>query len=270
MLEILHYPFMQRAILAGIILSGVFAFLGVYVLLRRMAFFADGIAHGSLSGIALGIVFSWYPLAAALVVSACFALIIYYIEKKFTIASDTVIGIIFTSGMALGVLLISIQPGYQPELISFLFGNILAVTASEIWLIAAIAAGVVLFVICFYKQLILLSLDEELAHVSGIKTNVLQPLFYLVLAVTVVLGLKILGAILVSALLILPAASAQISARSFKTFVVFSIIYAEIITVGGIMLSYALNWPTGSVIVLVGALWFMAIAGVHLFVSKKI
>ena len=113
MLEILQYPFMQRALIAGIVLAAVLALLGVYVLLRRMSFFSDGIAHASLAGIAIGIVFSWQPLATALVLSAIFALIIYFIEKKFDLASDTAIGILFTSGMALGVLLISLQPGYQ-------------------------------------------------------------------------------------------------------------------------------------------------------------
>lgn len=263
MFEILQYPFMQRAIIAGVILAGVLAVLGVYVLLKRMSFFSDGIAHASLAGIAVGILFSWYPLATALVLSVFFALIIYWIEKKFDLASDTAIGILFTSGMALGVLLMSLQPGYQPELISFLFGNILAIKTSELWLIGALSLGILGFVFVYFKQLTLLALDEELAQVSNIKTYILQPVLYVTLAITVVLGIKILGVILVSALLILPTASARLIATSFKQMMVLAFVFAEIITLVGIVLSALYDLPTGPIIVLSGTAFFIVTASIH-------
>lgn len=248
---------MQRALIAGVILAAVLSLLGVYVLLKRMSFFADGIAHASLAGIAVGIVFSWQPLLTALLLSAAFALIIYVIERRFELASDTAIGILFTSGMALGILLISLTPGYQPELISFLFGNILAIKSSELWLIGLMSAGIAGFVIVYFKQLTLLALDEELAYVSGVKVHILQPIFYVLLALAVVLGIKILGIILVSALLILPTASARVLAPSFKAFVVLAIFLAEIIVVCGLVLSAAFDLPTGPVIVLCGTFCFV-------------
>lgn len=260
---------MQRAILAGVILAGVLATLGVYVLLKRMSFFSDGIAHASMAGIAIGIVFSWHPLETALVLSAIFALVIYFVEKKLGLASDTAIGILFTSGMALGVLLVSLQPGYQPELISFLFGNILAIRTSDLWLIGILSLGIVGFIVTYFKQLTLLALDEELAHVSNIKTNVLQPVFYVILALAVVLGVKILGVILVSALLILPTASARIVSKSFKKFVILAILFAELVVLVGIAVSAVFDLPTGPVIVLTGTTWFMLSLTWNTLVHKK-
>jgi zinc transport system permease protein len=119
MFEIIQYPFMQRALLAGIILGLLLAALGIFVILNRMAFFSDGIAHASLAGVAIGIFTSQNPLLTAIAFSILFAMLIYFLEKKLKLTSDTTIGIIFTSGMALGVLLMSLQKGYQPELISF-------------------------------------------------------------------------------------------------------------------------------------------------------
>lgn len=263
MLEILQYPFMQRAIIAGVILAGVLSILGVYVLLKRMSFFSDGIAHASLAGIAIGIIFSWYPLATALVLSVIFALTIYWIERTFDLASDTAIGILFTSGMALGVLLMSLQPGYQPELISFLFGNILAIKSSELWLIGGVSVSIVVFIFVYFKQLTLLALDEELAQVSNINVQLLQPAFYVMLALTVVLGIKILGVILVSALLILPTAAARVVAGSFKHMMVLAFVFAEIITLAGIVISALYDLPTGPVIVLSGTLFFILTASFH-------
>jgi len=268
MLEMLQYPFMQRAVIAGIILAGILAILGVFVLIRRMAFFSDGIAHASLAGIAVGIILSWYPLATALALSAVFALIIYFLEKKFELASDMAIGILFTSGMALGVLLISLQPGYQPELLSFLFGNILAISTAEVWIIAVLSALILIFTLRYLRQLTLLSLDESLAYVSGIKTSILQPLFYVFLALTVVLGIKILGVILVSALLIIPAATSRILASSFKHFLILSVCFAEIVVLGGIFLSFLFDLPTGPVIVLTGTAIFIFSLGWKALSSK--
>jgi zinc transport system permease protein len=257
MLEFLDYAFMQRALIAGVFLSFLLALLGNFVSLRRMAFFSDGIAHASLAGVAVGIILSLNPLIVALISSALFALIIYFIETRYKIASDTAIGIIFTSGMALGVLLISFQKGYQPELMSFLFGNILSITFIELWIILILSFLVSIFLFKFLKPLTLLSLNYELAHVAGIKNKILQPILYVILALSIVLGIKVLGIILVSALLILPITISKIFAKSYKQLILWGIILSEIITLIGIILSYYANWPTGPTIVLTGTLIFL-------------
>ncbi len=270
MLEILQYPFMQRAVLAGVVLAVLLAVLGVFVVLKRMAFFSDGIAHASLAGVAVGILLSYNPLIVALISAVFFALLIYFLEKRYGLSSDTAIGILFTSGMALGVLLISLSPGYQPELISFLFGNILAINSLELWLIVVVSVAVLAFVLLNLKSLVLLSLDKEMAYVSGVKVELLQLLIYVILAVSVVLGIKVLGIVLVSALLIMPVAIAKFFSKSFKKLLIFSVLFAELIVLLGIVLSYYRDLPTGPTIVLCGTVLFVLSAFYSHFFLRRL
>ena len=250
---------MQRAFVAGILLGGLLAYLGVFVVLKRMSFFSDGIAHASLSGVALGVLLSVNPMATALVTAVLFAFVLFFLEKKTTLSSDTAIGLVFTSGMALGVLLLSLKSGYQPELIGFLFGNILTIRASDLTLIVAIGAGISIFLILWRRQIALLVFDREMAYLSGINPDFLQLALYLVLSVSIVLAIKILGVILVSALLIIPVSIAKLISRSFKKLVLRSIVLSEMIVLTGLVLSYWFDLPTGAVIVLAGVAIFLVV-----------
>lgn len=251
-LEALQYPFIQRALIAGFVLAAVLSLLGVFVILRRMAFFADGIAHASLTGVAIGVVFSWSPLLVALVATAVIAALIFFLERRFKLSSDVAIGILFTTGMALGVLLISLTPGYQPELISFLFGNILSIATNELWFLTLISFLVAGFVLLNLRSLVLISSDEESAYLAGVKVNWQLFWFYIITAVAVVLGIKMLGIILVSALIITPVAAAKLLARSFKSLLIYSVLLAEVIMLVGLFSSIQLDWPTGPTVVLSG------------------
>ncbi len=253
MLEILQYPFMQRALIAGVILGAVLAYLGIFVVLRRMAFFSDGIAHASLAGVAIGIIASFNPLFTAIIFSIIIAIIIYFIEKKTTLSTDAVIGILFTFGMALGILLISLKSGYQPELMSFLFGNILAIKTSELIIIAAMSALIFIFLASQQKKLILMSLDREIAYVSGINPDIYRFFLYVFLSIATVLGIKILGVVLVSAILITPVSTAKLLSSSFKSLLALTLIISEIVVLAGLFISYYLNLPTGPAIVICGA-----------------
>ncbi len=268
MLEILQLPFMERALAAGVLLAFLLAVLGVFVVLRNMAFFSDGIAHASLAGVAAGILLSINPLLTAIVVSALFAAIIHFLQKKYKLSGDTAIGILFTSGMALGVLLISTQPGYQPELMSFLFGNILAITNMELIIIGVFTVLITMLVFVYLKTLILVSLDEETAKISGTKVNVFQLFSNVILAVAVVLGIKVFGIILVSALLIIPVATAKLFSKSFKKLVIISVVLSEIIVISGIFASYNFDLPTGPTIVLTGTVLFVIAALYNLLNSR--
>lgn len=251
---------MQRAIIGGLILGLLLAMLGVFVILRRMAFFGDGIAHASLAGIAIGILVSSNPLIVAIGWSIILAVIIFYLERKTKLSSDTIIGILFTASMALGIVLITLKSGYQPELISFLFGNILAIKVSELIIMSVFAAAVIAFILIFYRQIGFITFDKDGARVAGINATALDLIFYIALAVATVLGVKILGIVLVSALLIIPASIAKILAKSFRSLLSLSVIIAEFIIIGGLFLSYILNLPTGAVIILFGtALFFLTI-----------
>lgn len=259
MLNILHYPFMQRAIIAGVVLACLLAWLGVFVIMRRMSFFSDGIAHASLAGVAAGVLAGIHPLMTALVFSIVFSLIIYSLEKKTTLSSDAIIGILFTSGMAFGVVLISFKRGYQPDLVSFLFGNILAIKSTDLGIIAMFSLGIIAFLAYNHRSITLMALDADTAYMAGVKVDLLHVAFYIILAVSVVLGLKILGIILVSALLIIPASTAKLVSKSFRGLIVQSIIFSELIVILGIVLSYALDSPTGPMIVLVGTGIFLGV-----------
>lgn len=257
MLEIFQYPFMQRALIAGVILAAILALLGIFVVLRKMSFFASGIAHASLAGVAIGILTSQNPLIVALILSVIFSIIIYLLENKYRIASDTTIGIIFTSGMALGVVLMSLHQGYQPELISFLFGNILSINNQEIWLILLLGFLIIFFISFCLRELTLLSLDKETAYITGVKVNRLQAILYITLSVSIVLGIKVLGIILISALLITPVATSKLLATSFKKMAILSVVLAEAAVLSGMFLSYYLDLPTGPTIVLVSTIIFI-------------
>jgi zinc transport system permease protein len=256
MLEIFELAFMQRALIAGIVLAVVLAYLGGLVILRKMSFFADGIAHSSLAGVAIGVLASFYPLLSAILFSLLMGLLIYYLEEKSKLNSDTIIGIIFSSGLALGAMLMSFKTGYQPELISFLFGNILAITWLDLIVISVIGLAIVLFVKFYYKKLVLISLNEDLAQAQGVKSKRLKLFFYLSLSMAVVLAIKVLGLMMASALLIIPVATAKSFAKSLKHLNFLAIFIAIITVFLGLLISYYLDLSTGPTIVLLGAVLF--------------
>ncbi|MEI6614507.1 MAG: metal ABC transporter permease [Chrysiogenales bacterium] len=256
MIEMLQLPFMQRAIIAGVVLGVLLAYLGIFVTLRKMAFFSDGIAHAALAGAAIGLLTSFSPLLSALIFSMFLAALIYWLEKKSSLSSDSIIGILFTSGMALGIILISLRRGYQPELIGYLFGNILAIRRQDLILIVVISLLIMVFIITQKRKLTLLALDREMAYMAGINPDFYQLLLYIMLAAALVLGIRVLGIILVSAILIIPVSTARLFSRSFKALVLWTVLISEGVMLGGLLLSYFLNLPSGAVIVLTGSTVF--------------
>ncbi len=269
LLEIFQFPFMQRALIAGLFLGALLAVLGIYVSIKRMAFFGDGLAHASLAGIAFGLLLGWQPLWLAVLWAVGIALLMYLFEQRTGLSSDALIGIFFTASLALGMIVINTMPGYQPDLLSYLFGNILAVTLSESLVITGVAAGLLIVLGLWGRKLGLLTLDRQQAQLQGIKTTGLTIFLYLALAIAVVLGVKLVGVILVSSLLIVPAAAAKLISRSFKGMKRVAVILALAVVLVGLLLSYALDWPSGAMIVLVGFAAFLACWLVSPLVRKK-
>jgi zinc transport system permease protein len=191
-----------------------------------------------------------------MLVGIIFAILVFWLEKKTSVSVDAIIGVLFTASLALGVVLMNFKSGYQPDLISFLFGNILTIQYSDILLILITALIIGVFMIAKYRHYLLLSLNKDLAYLSGINLSLYQLLFYIALSVSVILGIKIVGVVLVSALVIIPVSSAKLFASSAKSLVIWSIILSEITMLLGIFLSLALNLPTGATIVLIGAIIF--------------
>ena len=260
MTGLLAFPFMQRALVAGLVLGTLLSLIGIFVVLRRMAFFSDGIAHASLAGAALGLLTKTDPLFVSIGFSALFGALISYIEKRTKLSSDAVIGLIFTTGMATGIILLSLGSGYRPELSSFLFGDILSLQWSEIALMSVLALDIAIFILLRYKRLALLILNEELAYVDKIPTGLYRTALYMIIAVTVVLGMKMLGIILVSALLIIPVSTAKLLAKSFSGLMLLSVIAADVTVLLGLFASVALNLPASACIILCGMALFLLTA----------
>ncbi len=257
MIEILQMEFMQRAFIAGLALAPLLAVLGSFMTLRKMSFFADGVAHASLLGVAIAMVAGVAPFGGALVIGVLLGVLIFFLERHAKLASDAVVGIIFTTGMALGIILISLQPGYQPDLMSFLFGNILAITWVNVWIIIIISVIILALMYIFFRKLILISLSKDMAWTSGINTKYLDLLFYILLALAVVLGVKLLGIILVSALLIIPPVTSKLLTRSFHSYVFFAVIFALVAFIIGLFGSYYLDLPSGASIVVSATIIFI-------------
>ncbi|MCA9506986.1 MAG: metal ABC transporter permease [Myxococcales bacterium] len=267
LLAIFELPFMQRALMAGVALGFILPFFGVFVTLRRMSFFGDGIAHATLSGVAIAVVLELSPFPVALIIGALFGILIYVLEKKTNISSDALVGVLFTGALAFGIALMSRQQGYQPELISFMFGSILSIQSTDLTIILVFSLIIVASLIILYRGLTLISIDKESAWVLGVPTEVFDFLFYVLLSVTIVLGVKLLGIILVSALLIIPPTLSKMLASSFKSLIVLSIIAGEFFVVSGLFLSYFFDLPSGATIILVGVMSFLITALWRMFVK---
>lgn len=267
MLEILQYPFMQRALLAGILSALLLGVLGVFVVSRKMSFIGDGLAHASLAGVALALLVGWAPVPVAMVLSVILAILIYVMEKKTLLSSDMAIGIVFTSGMALGVLLMHFQTGFQPELISFLFGNILGVSSADLLLIGTVGTALLIAVLFLSKRLTFVTLDPEGAWLAGIHPDRYILMLYICVALAIVMSIQLIGIILVSALLIIPSAISRLFSTSFFQFQMYAIVSAVTIVIAGLLLSFYLDLPSGATIILTGAMLFF-LSGALRIVSK--
>ncbi len=257
--NLLTYAFMQRALLAGIAVSIPCAILGVFLVLRRDAMIGHGLAHVSFGGVALGLLLSVAPLLVTLAVSVASALGILKLKEKAGLYGDTAIGIVSSLGMALGILLVSLAGTFNVDLFGYLFGNVLAIDPEEVWLSLLLAAGVLAATILFYQEFFFLTFDPESARASGIGVRRLESLMAVLAAVTVVLGMKVVGILMVSSLLVIPAAASLQVARSFKQALVFAALLAGGATIGGLVVSYYLDWPPSGTIVTLSGLLFLVL-----------
>lgn len=261
----LSYGFMQRAIVAGAFIAIACAILGVFLVLRRFSLIGDGLAHVTFGGVALGLVMKVYPFYVAVPVTVLSSLGILKLTEKTRLFGDAAIGIVSAFGVASGVLLASAAGGFNVDLFGYLFGNILSITSQEVMLSVALSAAVIALVAVYYHDLVCVTFDEECARVSGIKTKRLNQTLVILTAVTVVLAMKLAGIILVSSLLIFPAAGALQLARSFKQSIVYAVIMSLISVFAGIAVSFILDLPAGATIVMMNFILFMGA-----FIYRKI
>ncbi len=258
-MELLSYGFLQRALVAGVLVGVTCAVLAVFVVLRRMAFIGVGISHAALGGVALGLLLGFSPITGALVFCVGVAWIIGWMSGRGRISEDTAIGIFFPTAMALGVALISLSPTYRQDLVGYLFGNILSVRPADVWVLTVMAVVALGLLGLFFKEFLYLGVDEEAARAAGLPVDLLRYTLLTILAVTIVAALKLVGIVLVSAFLVIPAATGQALARSVAGMVWISVLSAVASVVGGLWISWRWNLPSGASIVLLGAaLFFLA------------
>jgi zinc transport system permease protein len=253
---LLSYGFLQRALLAGLFVALACALLGVFIILRRDAMIGHGLAHITFAGIALGFFLKIIPLAMALAIAALAALGIMKVKEKAGLYGDTAIAIFSSAGFALGILLVTLAHGFNVDLLSYLFGDILTIDISEVYLSIALAAVVVLIVILNYRQFMYMTFDREAAKASGIKVNRLDLLLTVLTAVTIVLGMKVVGIIMVSALVVIPAAAGLQLASNFKQAIILSSLVALVSVLGGLILAFYLDFPASGTIVILSFLFF--------------
>jgi zinc transport system permease protein len=250
MTEILGLGFFQRALLAGVLLSLVCGALSVFVILRRMAFIGVGISHSAFGGVALGFLLGINPLWTGIGFSVLVALAIEWARSRGHLEEDAAIGIFFAASMAAGVVFLHLSHTYNVDVFGFLFGNILAIGASQVLQILAVALGVGGVLAAFFKEFVFLSFDEEMAWVSGVPVKALRYLFLIVMALVVIVAIYLVGIILVSALLVIPGAIARNLARHITGMIAVSMAAAVGASVGGLLASSVLDWPSGATIVL--------------------
>jgi zinc transport system permease protein len=244
------HGFFIRAIIAGVVSGFLCAFIGIFVILRKMAFFSHAIAHVSLTGVAIGFLINVNPLASAIGFASVVSMLIPPLIEKSRLSVDTIIGILLPASMSLGVVLLGFAKGYKPDLLSYLFGDILAVSSKDLYIILGLAAFSILLMYFIFNQISIISFDEDWAKVSGIRVKYFNYLFVLLLSLIVVISIKIVGIILVSALVIIPGAAAINIAKNFRQTFIYAIIIGVGGGLGGIVASYFLNIPTGPSIVL--------------------
>jgi len=254
--EFLAYGFVQRALVVGILLAVTCAVLSFFVVLKRMAFVGVGLSHAALGGVALGVVLGVPPLLAAAVFTTGVAWVIGWLRGRSEVSEDTAIGVFFPTAMALGVVLISLSPAYRQDLMAYLFGNILSIRPEEVLPLAALSAVSLGLVGWWFKELLFLGVDEEAAQAAGVAAVPLRFLLLTVLAVTIVASVRLVGIVLASAFLVIPAATGQAVARSLSGMLALAIASAVASVALGLWVSWAWDIPSGAAIVLASAAFF--------------
>ncbi|CCO25339.1 metal ABC transporter permease [Maridesulfovibrio hydrothermalis] len=267
MLEALSYEFMQNALIAGVLASVICGVIGALVVVNRVVLLAGGIAHASYGGVGLAFFLGLPMLPVTAAFAVCSALLMAFVTMHVKDRADTFIGVMWAAGMALGIILLDITPGYNVDLMSYLFGGILATPHSDLILMAWLAAIVLVVVFTCYKGFWAMSFDEEFARARGIPVTPLYFLMLALIALSVVMVIRVVGLILVIALLTIPPQIAESRTSSLHAMMLFSSLFSMIFCVVGLFLSYELNLSSGATIIAVSIAGF-ALSALQLKLKK--
>ncbi len=269
--SILDYEFMRNALLAGVMVSVACGLIGTLVVLNRIVFLSGGIAHAAYGGVGIAFYLGVDPTIGAVVFSLISSIAMGLVQRKTRQRADTLIGVMWALGMALGVVFANLTPGYKPDLMSYLFGSILAVSRFDIWLMLAVALLMIVLVAVLYNGFLAISFDETFARIRGLPVDFLYMLMIVMIGLTVVVSMRVVGLILVIALLSIPPAIAAMFSNSMWRIMLLSISLSILFTVIGLIFSYTWNLTSGATIILVAAAaYLLTFIGKSLWQTKRL
>lgn len=257
-LEILEAGFIQRALITGIAVAIICSAVGLFLVLRRHSLFGDALSHMAFGGIAVGLFTNIYPIWTAIIVSVLAALGMTKLRQSTKVPPDAAVAVLLSSGLALGIVLVSISGGFSVDLFSFLFGSILLVSQDEVYMILGLSAGIMTILLLLYRMFMYIAFDEEQAKVSGLQVSKLNYLFIVLASITVIASIRLVGILLISSLIVIPNITAMLFGKGFRKTALISGTTSVFSVVAGILISYVANIATGGTIVLVLVMTFLA------------
>ena len=249
MFELLNYTFFQHALLGSLFASIACGIIGTYIVTRRLVFISGGITHASFGGIGIGLYTGISPLLSAAIFSVLSAFGVEWLSKRKDMREDSAIAVFWTLGMAIGIIFSFLSPGFAPDLSAFLFGNILTITMTDIWMLVGLSVLLITFFACFLNPIIYIAFDREYARSQRIPVTLFEYVLMMFIALTIVACLRMIGIVLVISLLTLPQMTANLFTHSFKKIIGLSIGIGYIGCLGGLFLSYQLQVPSGAAII---------------------
>ncbi|MCC8112405.1 MAG: metal ABC transporter permease [Bacteroidales bacterium] len=256
MLEFLEYEFFRNALWGVLIISVSAAMIGTYIITRRLVAISGGITHACFGGLGLGYFLGISPVLMAAVFAVASSIGVEWMSSRFRVREDSAIAVVWAIGMAIGVLFVFLTPGYVPELNSFLFGNILTITRSDIWVFAAFAAVLIIFFALFYQKILACAFDRDFARVIHLPERLINYTMTVLVAVCIVLTIRLVGVMLLMSMLSLPMMSAEIYFRRFKTMMIASVIISLVCCVAGLFIGAMVDVPCSAIIVIIMVIVF--------------
>ena len=269
MLEALSLPFFQHALIAGVLIAIAIGIVGPLTMANRMTFMSGGIAHATYGGVGAAIFFGFSVLLGAALAALIAAAVISFITLRHRHRADTAIGIVWAVGMALGVILADLTPGYNVDLMSFLFGSILAVDRGDLWLMGGFDLAVVALAAYFYYDLLALSFDPVFAKLQGVRTEAMHLMLLAMVALTVVLAMRLVGLIMVIALLTMPSFVAERFARTLGGMMALSVVLSVLYILGGLSLAYRYDLSSGAAVIVVAAFGTIALFFIQKIIFRR-
>lgn len=262
--QFFQYAFIQNAIISAFLLSVITGFIGSYIVVRRLVFLSGGITHASFGGIGIAWYFGLNPILGASVFSVFSALGLEYLSQGRTLREDSAIGMLWSFGMAIGILFVFLTPGYAPNLMSFLFGSILTISQTDILLLLILATLTLVFFVAFYYPILFVAFDSDFAKTQNVPVKFISYSLAVLIALSIVFAIRAVGIILIISLLTIPANIANIVTHRFRRIIVLSALISLFSIVAGIAISFRLNVPSGATIIITMMAFYLIAKGVQL------